>query len=272
MVKTLPQPDVYPVRYPVLLCHGYGTIAGFVTPSPLHHVCMQMRKHGVMAFAPNIVPYARIEVRSAEWLKILGRIMLETSAPRVNIIAYSMGGLDIRHMVHKHNLADVVASVTTICTPHRGSSLAVTALNTPKIIRDQLLNITNMMGNKVYPDIPSDADGALHQLTRKHINESFNKKITDVPGIPYFSFSSACGKGTSHKINTPLRYFNNIIYENEGVNDGFVSKESAVYCDHIRPTYLSHLELIKLGLMREHRKEWLHFWRDVMNLLVEAKL
>ena len=268
--RMFPQPSIRPLRYPVLLCHGYGTIAGFITPSPLHKVCMYMRKHGVCAFAPNVVPYGRIEVRSAEWLKILGMILKETGSRKVNIVAYSMGGLDTRYMIHKHQLQDVVASLTTVSSPNSGSSLADFTLSTPGALRKQFMKFTDLVGNRVYPSIPSDARGALEQLTRSYISGTFSKHVKDAPGVRYFSFSAACGKGTEEPINSSLMLFNRLIYEKEGINDGFVSRESAIYGDHIRTTSLSHLEQIKVGLMREHKKEWNIFWDDVMDLLVDA--
>ncbi|MDG5765950.1 hypothetical protein QA596_00635 [Balneolales bacterium ANBcel1] len=268
--REMPQPEIYPVAHPVLLCHGYGTIAGFITPSPLHKVCMHMRKHGIRAYAPNVVPYGKIEVRAAGWLKTLGVILKQTGARKVHIVAYSMGGLDARYMIHRHNLGDVVASLTTIAAPHKGSSLADIALDTPDTVRKQLLKINDLVGNKIYPSIASDTKGALEQLTRRHVVDTFNRQIRDVPGIPYYSFSAACGKGTGEKINPTLMLFNRLIHEHEGINDGFVSRESAVYGDHIRTTSLSHLEQIKVGLMREHKKEWFLFWEDVMQLLLET--
>lgn len=270
--KILPQPRVYPVQYPVLLCHGFGAVAELFTTTPLHKVCMHMRKHGVRAFAPSIVPYGKIEVRSAEWLKALGIILKETSAPKVNIIAYSMSGLDIRYMIHKHRLGDVVASLITISSPHKGASLAETTLNTPDIVQKQLVNISDLVGNKIYPRVPSDAEGALKQLTREYISGPFTREVRDAPGVPYFSFSAACGKGTEARINRSLTLFNRLIFDQEGINDGFVSRDSAIYGDHIRTTCLSHVELIKIGLMREHTGEWHTFWEDVMRLMADARL
>jgi len=42
---------------------------------------------------------------------------------RVHILAHSMGGLDSRWVVAEGGMADAVASLTTIATPHRGTTL-----------------------------------------------------------------------------------------------------------------------------------------------------
>ena len=44
--------------------------------------------------------------------------------PKVHIIAHSMGGLDARYMIVKLGMQDRVCSLTTIGTPHKGSSFA----------------------------------------------------------------------------------------------------------------------------------------------------
>src|SRR6185369_6230360 len=43
---------------------------------------------------------------------------------KVNILAHSMGGLDARFAIARLGLADRVASLTTVATPHRGTALA----------------------------------------------------------------------------------------------------------------------------------------------------
>src|SRR5699024_4307265 len=102
--------------YPVLLCHGYGAIASLVKPSPLYDIAMLMRRHHVMAFAPNIVPYAKIEVRAARWVKLMQAIIKQSQAEKLNIIAHSMGGLDMRYALSQLGASEHAASFTTIST------------------------------------------------------------------------------------------------------------------------------------------------------------
>ena len=52
------------------------------------------------------------------------RILEETGAEKVNIVAHSKGGLDARYAITHLGLADRVASLTTINTPHRGCKFA----------------------------------------------------------------------------------------------------------------------------------------------------
>jgi pimeloyl-ACP methyl ester carboxylesterase len=60
--------------------------------------------------------------------KNLFKILKDEKAEKVNIIAHSMGGLDARHMLfsdrNKEKIHERVASLTTISTPHHGTTFA----------------------------------------------------------------------------------------------------------------------------------------------------
>lgn len=52
----------------------------------------------------------------------------------MNIIAHSKGGLDSRYLISGLHMAPYVASLTTICTPHRGSMLADLLMKLPDFL------------------------------------------------------------------------------------------------------------------------------------------
>ncbi|MDT7603380.1 MAG: triacylglycerol lipase [Acidobacteriota bacterium] len=62
--------------------------------------------------------------RSADLRAEVNRILQETKSPKIHIIAHSMGGLDARAMIARLGMAERVASLTTIGTPHHGTSFA----------------------------------------------------------------------------------------------------------------------------------------------------
>jgi triacylglycerol lipase len=43
---------------------------------------MLLRSHGVLAFAPNVVPYAAIEDRAKDWIRHIQFIIDQTKAQR----------------------------------------------------------------------------------------------------------------------------------------------------------------------------------------------
>lgn len=269
-LKEFPEPESVTLKHPVLLCHGYGAIASLVKPSPLYDVAILLRTHNVTAFAPNIVPYAKIETRAAGWVQLIKQLTHSSNYNKVNIIAHSMGGLDIRYALSKLDISDRVASVTTVSTPHRGTSLAELTLKTPETIRDKLADFLDWMGDNMYPQTKSDSVGSVEQLTRKYITEVFNPSVPNVSGIPYYSYTSAVGKETDQPIKVITRYQNNYIYEQEGINDGMVSVESGKWGEHIKTANISHLEQMNLRVKDERIPLYKSFWLDVIKML-EAK-
>ncbi len=271
-LEEFPQPEYIRVEHPVIMCHGYGSVASILKPTPLQDACMLYRSHGILAFAPNVVPYAAIEDRAKDWIRHIRLIMDVTKSDKVNVIAHSMGGLDLRYAVSKLGLDQAVASLTTIATPHRGSSLAELGLATPTSLRDMLSEVFNWLGTNLYPSMTSDVKAALEDLTRNNVVNKFNPAVPDVKGVQYFSWSAGVGKGTKESINSMLIPMNRYIFEKEGINDGFVSSESAVWGNHLGQIGLSHTEQIHLNLTRAHKKRWHEFWINQARILSESGL
>ena len=107
-LKVFPQPPVLKTNHPILLCHGFGAIGSLVKPSPLHDPCMLMREHGIVAFAPNVVPYASIETKALHWMRIIDELCETYEFEQLNVVAHSMGGLDMRYAIAHLNIADKI--------------------------------------------------------------------------------------------------------------------------------------------------------------------
>lgn len=262
-----PQPELIRLKYPVLLCHGYGGFSMLVSPSPLHNSCMRLRSYGIEAFAPNIVPYATIEIRAEQWAGVISTLKLEYGYDKMNVVAHSMAGLDMRYAISKLDISNSVSSLTTIAAPHHGTSLAELVLTAPETIREKLAELVDWFGESIYPSQKSDAVAAVEQLTREYINNEFNPKVPDIEGIPYFSYSAAVGKGTDVPLNPIYRLQNQLIYQQEGVNDSFVTVDSAIWGRHLETLKISHLEQIEIQVSKDRKPIVEQFWKGlVMNL------
>jgi len=266
-LEAFPEPEVIRLQYPVLLCHGYGAFASLIKPAPLYDVALWMRSHGVLAFAPNIVPYATIETRAEEWVELIRELAGGGPYSKFNVIAHSMGGLDMRYALCRLGASEYVESFTSVSTPHHGTSLAELVLRTPDTIQEKLGDFFDWMGDRVYPRTKSDAIGSVKQLTRSYIGGTFNPEIKNVESIPYYSYSGAIGKGTSEPVETVTRFQNLHIFNNEGVNDGFVSVESARWGEHLETAPISHLEQMNLRTGKERQPIVRSFWIRVLKML-----
>lgn len=129
-----------------------------------------------------------------------------------------------------------VVSLTTIATPHHGSSFAD--------------YVFERLGHGLIPRVFRAMDklglehGAFSQLTKRYMREEFNPKTPDDPGVRYFSYGAVFSPGWWSMFYTSHR----IIRRIEGPNDGLVSVESSKWGgdDGYKGTLVgvSHLDLI----------------------------
>src|SRR5687768_14069145 len=110
--------------YPMVLAHGlsgFRTLAGI---DYFYHVPEHLRAHGHKVFVTHVPPWGTVEMRAAVLGQQVDAVLRRTGAPKVHVVAHSMGGLDSRYVISALGYGDRVATLTTIGTPHRGSVLA----------------------------------------------------------------------------------------------------------------------------------------------------
>lgn len=104
---------------PVLLLHGYGCNSGYWTHLRRRLDAARI-SHASLDLEPvtgDIEDYVPLVQRAAEAL------CADTGAPKLVVVAHSMGGLVARAWMRAHGAARV-ARVITLGTPHHGTSLA----------------------------------------------------------------------------------------------------------------------------------------------------
>ena len=84
-----------------------------------------LNDHGFPAVSnPNVEFAGSVRDRAAQLKIHVEKVLADNQAEKAHIIAHSMGGLDARVMIVELGMADRVASLTTIGTPHFGSPVA----------------------------------------------------------------------------------------------------------------------------------------------------
>ena len=246
-LKSFPQPPIIPLQHPVMLMHGFGILAAFHRNGQLHQEAMHLRVRGVRAYAPNVAPYNSVRTRADMWKDCIEHILEETGADQLSLIAHSMGGLDARYLISKLGLHERVRALVTVSTPHRGTSMANVILNQPDLVRDWMANVANYIGTHALKDSTSDLLQAVSELTPEYVQQTFNPEVPDHPSVRYWSYAGRAGKGTDVPLDPFFYVLNRIVYKREGVNDGYVSVESAKWgaflgtidADHARQIGLS---------------------------------
>jgi hypothetical protein len=157
------------------------------------------------------------------------------------------GGLDCRYLTtHLTHRKFKVLSVTTIATPHRGSSFAdhflhelLGASRLP-----QLLSMLELLPN-------GGGDGSAFSCLTLSEMAKFNANVPDVPDVKYFSWGAVYEPGL---IDT-WKYPHGVILEKEGPNDGLVSIESAKWGTYLGTLHgVNHLDLV--GWINTARYKW----------------
>lgn len=268
-LEEFPQPPLLKTKHPVFFCHGFGAIGSLVKPSPLHDPCMMMRERGIVSFAPNIVPYAAIETRAKNWERLINQVCDQYEIDKLNVVAHSMGGLDMRFALAHLDIADRIVSLTTVATPHRGTYLADLVLKTPEILTERIGEVADWLGNNVYPKEKSDAVSSVEQLTREYVQQTFNHETPDPDDIPIFSYAAAVGKGTNYSLNPIFKFQNSQIFDQEGINDSFVSVESATWGEFLGTVNISHMHQINVQVSKDARPRYNDFWIGLVKKLGE---
>ena len=163
-------------------------------------------------------------------------ITTKAAGKDVNIIAHSMGGLDARYLISQLKPKPFkIMSLTTIATPHRGSSVADIIFG--EIGQEHLPGVYKLLA-RLHID-----SGAFGQLTRAYLRDKFNPANPDDPSVRYFSY----GASAKPSLFSAFRISHDLIEELEGPNDGLVSVASSKWGrDGYKGTLMgvTHLDLI----------------------------
>ncbi|HKR60089.1 MAG TPA: alpha/beta fold hydrolase [Pyrinomonadaceae bacterium] len=178
-----------------------------------------LEAHGFTAFHPNQDFAGSVQLRSGQLKQRVEEALTQTGAAKVHIIAHSMGGLDARHMIVDLEMADSVASLTTIGTPHRGTILADHALSHGgELLMDVLQRVTNVDG---FVDLTIASC------------EEFNRRAEDAEArndVVYQTYASA---EDFRRVFAPLIPSWLFIRDHAGRNDGLVPFTSQQWTEEL---------------------------------------
>lgn len=162
---------------------------------------------------PNQDFAGHVEFRAEQLRNRVDEVLASTGAAKVHIIAHSMGGLDARHMiVNKEGMADKVASLTTIGTPHLGTVLA-----------DEIVNHGGVLLTEVLRPV-INVDG-LEDLTTSAC-EQFNTDAEHREATNPVLYQAFAASENRNMVFAPLVAAWMLIRDHEGRNDGLVSFKS----------------------------------------------
>ena len=208
-------------RYPIFLVHG----TGFRDKKPLNYwgrIPAALQKKGATVTYGHQDAWGTVADNAVMLRKNLIKYVDETNCGKVNIIAHSKGGLEARYLVHTLGCGYLVASITTVATPHHGSKTMDVIQKLPSWIMHGIALPINGI-SKLLGDEKPDFFTACAQFTTEHMKK-FNANNPDVDGVYYQSYASAM----KSPFNDVIMLVQNIVVRLiEGDNDGLVTTVSA---------------------------------------------
>jgi triacylglycerol lipase len=236
--------DVCRTKYPILLVHGVG-FRDLKYINYWGRIPKELIRNGAAVYYGNQEAWGTIKYNAQEIKEKIFEVLKETSAEKVNIIAHSKGGLDARYVISKLNMADYVASLTTISSPHRGCKFVDIACKLP----DGIYKAVARIFDKYYKFI-GDKNPDFYTASRQfstYNSKNFNEEVKDVQQVYYQSYMTSI-KGIFSDYILLIPYM--IIKLTEGENDGLVSVESAKWGEFkgvLRNKYrrgISHADIV----------------------------
>ncbi|ESK98102.1 triacylglycerol lipase [Moniliophthora roreri MCA 2997] len=238
-------------KNPVVFCHGLlgfdsVTIGPSIAPLEVTHwrgIKEVLEANGTEVLITR-VPATSSPVDRAKVLE--ARISEVYPGRSVHLIGHSMGGLDCRYLTtHLTQRKFTVLSITTIATPHRGSSFADHFLST--LGRERMPSFIQLLD--LLPN--GGGDGKAFECLTVESMRKFNEQVPDVEGVKYFSWGAVYDPGFVDTWKWP----HSIILEKEGPNDGLVSVDSAKWGKYLGTLEgVNHLDLV--GWINTARYKW----------------
>jgi len=282
-------------KYPIVFSHG---MAGFIRVGTdqfgldyWYQILPDLARNGANVWATRVSPFNSSEIRGEQLLEQVKEIAAITGADKVNLIGHSHGGPTIRYVAGSE--PKLVASLTTVGAPHKGSPVADLILKAEgTAIEAPLLGTINLVSKAItwaqgldQNSYPHDSLAGGSSLTLAG-SAKFNQKYPI--GMP----STACGEGAYSWKHADGQIYNysftgvgqvtNLLDPDSALkvtallidggkeNDGLVSRCSAKFGKTIRDNYnWNHLDEVNmvLGLKNLFAPDPVDVYRQHVNRL-----
>ena len=278
-------------KYPIVLAHGLG---GFDELFGVYEYWFgipdALRDGGAAVYVTEVSQLNSTEARGEQLIDQVETITALTGKPKVNLIGHSHGGLDVRYVAAVR--PDLVASVTSVGSPHKGAALAdylrANVSNgsfTESVVAFFANSLGTLLGLLSGSSNPQDGIAALDSLTTAGM-ATFNAQYpqgvpatscgngaASVNGIRYYSWSGTGILTNALDVSDGALAVSSLVYPE--ANDGLVGRCSSHLGSVIRDNYVhNHLDEVNqvLGLVSIFDANPRSVFRDHANRLKNAGL
>ncbi len=242
-------------QHPFILVHGI-IVKEFLFFKAFGGIGKRLKKAGYAVFTADTDGFGTIENNAAQLKAYTERVLAETGAEKVHLIAHSKGGLDAKYALSALGMREKAASLTTLCTPHRGSGIATWLYRRPRWLM-KFIAFWIDLWYRICRDRHPDSYAVCRQLCSTDEEISFG----DLDGVYCQSFSSAIDScKDDFLLSAPLLLSRHC---KEGESDGIVTVESSRFANY-RGSCLgekaSHSDIIGLSRNKKKRESVYEFY------------
>ena len=253
-------------RNPIVLAHGMaGFDSLFGVVDYFYGIPFALWSGGAEVYITEVSQFNSSEERGEQLLAQVEEIVAITGRP-VNLIGHSHGGLDARYVAAVR--PDLVASVTTVGTPHKGADLATflrSNLNeggfseaVVSFFADSLGVVLGLISGSTNPQDSVAGLESLSAAGAATFNAAYPQGLPSgcgdgahvVHGVRYYSWSGTRPLTNVLDVSDPALGISSLLYSE--ANDGLVGRCSSRLGDVIRDNYrMNHLDEVNqvLGLV-----------------------
>lgn len=253
-------------KYPIVLVHGVA-LKEKKHFKAFGKIKETLRSRGYEVYIADTDGFGTIENNGAQLRDYIYRVLKISGKDKVNIIAHSKGGLDAKYMISELAMGDKVASLTTLCTPHKGSLIASRIWNWHDILKKPIAYFINLFYKHVLGDKNPDAMTVCRQLC--YVDESI-ETVGFTDKIYCQSYSSTLKSGKDcFLMALPMRIYKHFSGRE---NDGMVSNESSKFANYkgdCLSESISHIQIIDILAKPKSREAIYDFYENICKELGE---
>lgn len=278
-------------RYPIVLVHG---LFGFDSIGPIDYwygITSALQSGGAKVIVSQVSAANSSEVRGEQLLAELKRLKAANGTAKFNLIGHSHGGHAVRYVAAV--APELVASVSTVGTPHTGSPVAddIKAGTSATGTTAWVTSVVNAFASLIsllsgQPGLPQNSEAAMNSLTTAG-SADFNNRYpagkptsscgsgaATVNGVRYYSAGGTWVLTNVLDISDALLGLTSISFKG-AANDGLVGKCASHWGTVLRDDYgWNHLDEVNqvFGLRGLFSQDPVAFYRTQANRLKTAGL
>lgn len=258
--------EVTASKYPFVLAHGI-MLKDIKFFKAFGRIEKTLKKQGYKVYTSATDGFGTVENNAAQLKNQIEGILKAENVEKVNIIAHSKGGLDAVYMLKNLGMEEKVASLTTLCTPHKGSHFASQILKLPDFIKNFIAFWLNFW-YRIFGDEKPDALAVCKEL--KAVPDMEEQIFAFSEKVYCQSFSTAIKRGRDDFIMGIPMWFTKKL--DKQPSDGLVYEDSTkfgTYRGSCTDAAVSHSQMVDFMAGKKKREKIYAFYVNLCRELAE---